>query len=88
MQQRFADGIRSLYTLRMRCVQSFVLLASAVCGTGALYSQQADMVLVHGAVLTVNAKDAVAQGIAVRSGTIAAVGTDAQIMKLRGRRLG
>jgi predicted amidohydrolase YtcJ len=68
----------------MPCVQSVVLLAVAVCCSASLYSQQADLVLVHGTVLTVDAKDSVAQGIAVRAGRIAAVGTDAQIMKLVG----
>ena len=42
------------------------------------------MVLVHGTVLTVDAKDSVAQAIAVRDGSIVAVGTDAQVMKLVG----
>ncbi|MFZ0289257.1 MAG: amidohydrolase [Candidatus Sulfotelmatobacter sp.] len=42
------------------------------------------MVLVHGTVLTVDAKDSVAQAIAVREGRIVAVGTDAQVMKLAG----
>ena len=38
----------------------------------------------HGTVLTVDAKDSVAQGIAVRGGRIVAVGTDAQVMRLAG----
>ena len=42
------------------------------------------MVLVHGTVLTVDAHDSVAQAIAVRDGSIVAVGTDAQVMKLVG----
>ncbi|GAC1305834.1 MAG: amidohydrolase [Steroidobacteraceae bacterium] len=42
----------------------------------------ADLVLVHGKILTVDAADTVAQAIAVRNGKIVAVGTDEQILKL------
>ncbi len=43
------------------------------------------MVLLHGTVLTIDARDSVAQAIAIRSGGILAVGTDAQILKLAGK---
>jgi predicted amidohydrolase YtcJ len=42
------------------------------------------MVLVHGTALTMDARDSVAQAIAVRDGKIVAVGTDPQVMKLAG----
>lgn len=64
----------------MRCS----LLALVLCCCGSLSAQQADLVLVHGSVLTVDAKDTVAQAIAVRAGRIVAVGSDAQVMKLVG----
>jgi predicted amidohydrolase YtcJ len=60
------------------------LLGTAICCPSFLLCQQADMVLVHGTVLTVDAHDSVAQAIAVRDGSIVAVGTDAQVMKLVG----
>jgi predicted amidohydrolase YtcJ len=49
-----------------------------------VHAQQADTVLVHGTVLTVDAKDSVVQAIAIRDGRIVAVGADAQVMRLVG----
>jgi predicted amidohydrolase YtcJ len=69
----------------MPCIRTFALLTAALGPFASLYAQQADMVLVHGTVLTVDSKDSVAQAIAIRSGGIIAVGTDAQIMKLAGK---
>jgi len=46
----------------------------------------ADLVLFHGTVLTVDAKDSVAQALAVRGGKIVAVGTDQDILRLVGAR--
>lgn len=66
-------------------IHTFALLLAAIGPVASLYAQQADMVLVHGTVLTVDSKDTVAQAIAIRSGGIIAVGTDAQIMKLTGK---
>ncbi len=63
---------------------SFALLAAAFGFVVSVYAQQADTVLVHGTVLTVDANDRVAQALAVRDGRIVAVGTDAQVMKLVG----
>jgi predicted amidohydrolase YtcJ len=42
----------------------------------------ADLILIHGRVLTVDAKDSVAQAIAVRHGVIVKTGTDAEIQAL------
>jgi len=58
------------------------LLGTALCCPPFMRCQQADMVLVHGTVLTVDTKDSVAQAIAIRDGRIVAIGTDAQVMKL------
>jgi predicted amidohydrolase YtcJ len=44
----------------------------------------ADLVLVHGTVLTVDARDSVARALAVRGGRIVAVGTDRDILRLVG----
>jgi len=58
-------------------IAKWVLLPAALAA--ALHAQQpaatpADLVLVNGNVLTVDAADSVAQGLAIRGGTIAAVG--------------
>lgn len=64
--------------------RTFALLAVALqCAS--LYGQQADTVLIHGTILTVDAKDSVAQALAIRGGGIIAVGSDAKIMKLAGK---
>jgi predicted amidohydrolase YtcJ len=42
----------------------------------------ADLILIHGRVLTVDAKDSVAQAIAIRHGVIVKTGTDAEIQAL------
>ena len=39
-----------------------------------------DLVLIHGHILTVDAKDSVAQAIAIRGGAIVKVGTDAEVL--------
>ena len=63
----------------------FFVLMSALLGSGVLgRAQQADMVLVHGTVLTEDARDSVAQAVAIRGGAIVAVGTDKDVMKLVG----
>jgi predicted amidohydrolase YtcJ len=44
----------------------------------------ADLILMHGKILTVDTKDSIAQAIAIRQGKIIAVGSDEQIIKLSG----
>src|SRR5580765_3295393 len=44
----------------------------------------ADLVLIHGHILTVDANDSVAQAIAVRRGVIVKVGTDAEVLQFAG----
>jgi predicted amidohydrolase YtcJ len=48
----------------------------------------ADLVLIHGHILTVDAKDSVAQAIAIRHCVIVKVGTDAEILALAGQNSG
>lgn len=48
----------------------------------------ADLVLIHGHILTVDAKDSVAQAIAIQHGVIVKVGTDAEILALAGKNSG
>ena len=51
-----------------------------------LFAQEpvADLILIHGHILTVDAKDSVAQAIAVRKGTIVKVGSDAEVLQFAG----
>jgi predicted amidohydrolase YtcJ len=46
---------------------------------------RADLVLIHGHILTVDAKDTVVEALAVRSGRIVAVGSDREILALVGK---
>ncbi|HET6175419.1 MAG TPA: amidohydrolase [Candidatus Sulfotelmatobacter sp.] len=48
-------------------------------------SPNADLLLMHGHILTVDAKDSVAQAIAIRHGLIVKVGSDAEIMEFAGK---
>ena len=47
-------------------------------------AQTPDLILVHGKILTVDAKDSIAQAIAIREGKIVAVGSDEDILQLAG----
>ena len=49
----------------------------------ALIAQEppADLILIHGHILTVDAKDSVAQAVAIRNGLIVKIGTDADILQ-------
>ena len=62
------------------------LLVCVLIASLPVYAQKqtADLVLRHGVVLTVDAKDSVAQAIAVRDGRIVAVGTDSDMTRLIG----
>jgi predicted amidohydrolase YtcJ len=54
----------------------------------AAQSSTADLLLLHGHILTVDAKDSVAQAIAIRHGMIVKVGTDAEILEFAGKASG
>jgi predicted amidohydrolase YtcJ len=63
------------------------LLAASLAWTAALTAQSpADLVLVGGKIITVDARDRIAQAVAVRGGRIVAVGTDAEIRPFVGTR--
>ena len=47
-------------------------------------SPSADLLLLHGHILTVDAKDSVAQALAIRHGIIVKVGTDAEVLDFAG----
>jgi len=48
-------------------------------------SPNADLVVIHGHILTVDEKDSVAQAIAIRHGTIVKVGTDSEVLNFAGK---
>src|SRR4029077_14192773 len=48
-------------------------------------SSAADLVLLHARILTVDARDSVAEAIAVRRGFIVKVGSDAEVLKFAGK---
>jgi predicted amidohydrolase YtcJ len=58
-------------------------LACLLCAFSA-YAQTADLVLLHGKILTVDTRDTIAQALAIRQGKIVAVGSDQQILALAG----
>jgi hypothetical protein len=68
----------------MKDLGCLALFAAALLSSPPVHSQQADIVIVHGTVLTVDRNDSIAQAIAIRNGTIIAVGTDAAVKKLAG----
>lgn len=67
-------------TLRM----IFVLLAACLASHAAARESAADRVLVNGNILTVDARDSVAEAVAIRDGRIIAVGGNAEIEALAG----
>ena len=70
--------------LRRKLTVSSVFLGSLLL-TRTLPAQiPADLVLIHGHILTVDANDSVAQAIAVRHGVIVKVGTDAEVLEFAG----
>lgn len=64
----------------------FLAVATACAGArvGAQANPPADLVLYNGAVLTVDARDRVAEAVAVRGTRIVAVGTSAEVLRLVG----
>lgn len=64
---------------------AFLLLTFA--GPNRLFSQNtpADFVLIHGQILTLDAKDSVAQALAIQRGVIVKVGSDKEILEFAGK---
>ena len=71
---RYSDHTLMLKTIALACLLSG-LPASA---------QAPDLILVHGKILTVDAKDSIAQAVAIRQGKIIAVGSNKKILQLAG----
>lgn len=51
-------------------------------------SPSADLLLLHGHILTVSGKDSVAQALAIRHGIIVKVGIDAEVLEFAGNTAG
>ena len=64
----------------MRHFAAVLLLSTPLAAMA--QSEQADLILIHGHVLTVDAKDTVAQAIAIRRGVILKTGSDAEVQAL------
>jgi predicted amidohydrolase YtcJ len=72
---------------RLRVARSLAAFAGAtLAGGGPLYAQtaNADLVLLNGKVITVDAGDHIAQAVAIAGGKIIAVGTNAEVTKFAG----
>ena len=65
-------------------VLAWVVTASVSAANGAA-APPADLVLIHGKIITVDATDSIAQAVAIRGGKIVAVGSDRQIQALAGK---
>jgi predicted amidohydrolase YtcJ len=63
------------------------LLLLSFTGSQRLLAQnsQADLVLIHGHILTVDAKDAVAEALAIQQGEIVKVGSDREVLDFAGK---
>lgn len=63
--------------------RSWMFLSLMLVFAPALIAQEppADLILIHGHILTVDAKDSVAQALAIRNGVIVKIGTDADIVQ-------
>jgi predicted amidohydrolase YtcJ len=66
-------------------VLALAFAANAAIAAGSDAVPPADLVLVHGHIITVDAADSIAQAVAVRGGKIIAVGSDQQILALAGK---
>ena len=67
-----------------RCCSWVIVVAVSVAVSRPALAQGIDTVLVNGKIVTVDARSSVVSALAIREGTIAAVGTDAEIRRLAG----
>lgn len=72
--------------LLRKCISAVILLNGlASAAILAAQSPNADLVLIHGHILTVDAKDSAVQAIAVRQGVIVKAGSDREVMDFAGQ---
>src|ERR1700685_3342928 len=67
-----------------RTLLAILLLAPVLTPNLRAQNSAADLLLLHGHILTVDARDSVAEAIAIRHGIIVKVGTDAEVLKFAG----
>jgi predicted amidohydrolase YtcJ len=72
-------------TLRLA---STLAIAPLMASSLLAQSHSADLLLLHGHILTVDSKDSVVQALAVRNGVIVKVGTDAEVLAFAGNASG
>lgn len=65
-----------------RYIVSFFFVAAVVSAASAQSSSSADLILLNGKIITVDAKDSIVQAIAIHNGKITAVGTNEEVRKL------
>jgi predicted amidohydrolase YtcJ len=67
---------------------STLVIAPLLTSSLLAQSPSADLLLLHGHILTVDSKDSVVQALAVRNGIIVKVGTDAEVLEFAGHASG
>lgn len=67
-------------------MRHFIALAALVAAPALAAAQPADLIVHNGRVLTVDAKFSTAEAVAVRAGKVCAVGTTADVLKLKGEK--
>ena len=72
---------RTVYWLR-------AVLLLLVLKLSCVAQEMPDLLILHGHILTVDAKDSVVQAVAIRRGSIVKVGSDAEVLKFAGHRPG
>lgn len=65
-------------------MRTFASLAALLLAPPLAFAQPADLIVHNGKVLTVDAKFSTAEAVAVRAGKVVAVGTSADVLKLKG----
>ena len=71
-------------TVRLASVASVLLATLARILPAQSPNPKPDLLLLHGHILTVDAKDSIAQAVAVRSGVIVKIGSDAEVLAYAG----
>src|SRR5579863_1326998 len=78
--------MRSHFTLSVRLVAPiFFLIASFALSVACFAQSSSDLILINGKIITVDAKDSIAQALAIHNGKIIAIGSNDQIRKLAPR---
>src|SRR5271168_1904525 len=70
--------------LRLRRVAPSLAAAALLIAGVVRAAPPPELILYHGRILTVDAQDSIAQGVAIRDGKIVALGTDREILRLAG----